>query len=134
MADSSSLLSPENIEAARVSVGAALTLAGAVFSAAGTVGVLRFPDFYTRMHAASVTDTLGASLALIGMMLIGGLSLVTFKLVAIWVFFLVTSPTASNAAANGALKAGLQPFLGKWTGQKITVEGQEALKAKEEKE
>lgn len=125
--------SPENIETARVSTGAALAMVGAFFSAIGTVGVVRFPDFYTRMHAASVTDTLGSSLILIGLMLIGGWSLVTFKLLSIWVFLLVTGPTASNAAANGALKAGLEPFLGKWTGQKVTVRGEAALKAQDEK-
>ncbi len=134
MIDFSTLFSPENLETARITLGSALTLIGAVFSAVGSIGVIRFPDFYTRMHAASVTDTLGASLVLVGLMLIGGWSLVTFKLLCIWVFFMFTSPTASNAAANGALKAGLEPFLGKWTGQKVTVKGQDALKVQEEKE
>jgi|GEM_PF-180110 len=133
MADTS-LFSPENLEAARVFVGSALALTGAVFSAAGSIGVLRFPDFYTRMHSASVTDTLGATLVLFGLMLIGGWSLVSFKLLCIWIFFMFTSPTASNAAANGAMKAGLEPFLGKWTGQKIKIEGQDALRAQEDRE
>ncbi len=134
MSDLSELFSPENIETVRISIGGTLAFVGAVFSAFGSIGVIRFPDFYTRMHAASVTDTLGASLVLFGLMLIGGWSLVTFKLVCIWVFFLFTSPTSSNAAANGAMKAGLKPFLGKWTGQKVTVEGQDELRAKEDKE
>ncbi len=111
------LFSSENLEAARVFVGSAIVLIGAVASVAGSVGVVRFPDFYTRMHAASVTDTLGAMLVLGGMMLVAGWSLVTFKLFAILIFLLFTGPTSSNAAANGALRAGLEPMLGKWTGE-----------------
>jgi len=112
------LILAEAWDIVRVNLGAGLAMVGAFFSMTGSIGVIRFPDFYTRMHAASVTDTLGASLVLLGLMLLGGWSLVTFKLLAIWIFLLFTSPTASNAAANGALKDGVLPLLGRWTGQK----------------
>jgi multicomponent Na+:H+ antiporter subunit G len=59
---------------------AILMLTGAVFVLAGALGMLRLPDFYTRMHAAGVTDTLGAELIIIGLMLQSGWSLVTVKL------------------------------------------------------
>lgn len=64
------------------------------------------PDLYTRMHAAGVTDSLGAILVISGVMLQAGLSLATIKLAAILLFLLLTSPTASNALASAALLAG----------------------------
>jgi multicomponent Na+:H+ antiporter subunit G len=79
---------------------------GGLFVFIGGLGVLRMPDLFTRMHAASVTDSMGPPLILIGIMLQSGLSLATFKLVAILVFLMLTSPTASNALASAALLAG----------------------------
>ena len=85
-----------------------LTLGG-LFVLIGGVGALRMPDLYTRMHAASVTDSLGAILVIVGVMLQAGLSLATLKLAAILLFLLFTSPTASNALASAALLAGTEP-------------------------
>ena len=76
----------------------------------GGIGALRMPDLYTRMHAASVTDSLGAILVLVGLMLQSGLSLVTAKLAAILLFLVLTSPTSSNALASAALLAGTRPL------------------------
>jgi len=76
----------------------------------GGIGALRMPDLYTRMHAASVTDSLGAILVILGIMLQAGWSLATIKLVAILLFLLLTSPTSSNALASAALLAGNRPF------------------------
>lgn len=67
------------------------------------------PDLYTRIHAASLTDTMGAVLVIVGIMLQAGLSLAAVKLAAILLFLLLTSPTASNALASAALLAGLRP-------------------------
>ena len=75
----------------------------------GGIGALRMPDLYTRMHAASVTDSMGAILVIVGVMLQAGLSLATIKLAAILLFLLLTSPTASNALASAALLAGTKP-------------------------
>ena len=86
-----------------------LTLGG-IAVLIGGVGALRMPDLYTRMHAASVTDSLGAILVLTGIMVQAGLSLATIKLAAILLFLLLTSPTASNALASAALLAGTEPF------------------------
>ncbi|HBF91054.1 MAG TPA: sodium:proton antiporter, partial [Hyphomonas atlantica] len=69
----------------RFPLGAALCLGGALLCVVGTVGVLRFPDFYTRLHAASVTDTSGATLLLFGMALMAPDWMVVSKLVAIFV-------------------------------------------------
>ena len=85
-----------------------LTLGGASVLIGG-IGALRMPNLYTRMHAASVTDSTGAILVLVGIMLQAGLSLATIKLAAILLFLLLTSPTASNALASAALLAGTKP-------------------------
>ena len=70
------------------------------------------------MHAASVTDSIGAILVLSGIMLQAGLSLATIKLAAILLFLLLTSPTASNALASAAILSGLQPQEGPvWPGE-----------------
>lgn len=90
---------------------AALMITGAVFVLAGAIGVIRLPDFYTRMHAAGVTDTLGAELIVIGLMLQAGFTLVTAKLALLGLFVFLTSPTATHAVANAAYKSGLKPML-----------------------
>lgn len=91
----------------------ALLLLGSAFAVIGGVGMLRLPDFYTRMHGASLTDTLGAGLILIGLMLQAGFSLVTVKLVLILAFIFFTSPTSAHALAKAALGSGLKPLLHK---------------------
>jgi multicomponent Na+:H+ antiporter subunit G len=100
-------------EIVRFPLGALLCLGGGVLCLIGTVGVLRFPDIYTRLHAASITDTSGAALVLIGMMLVSPGWLVISKLFAICVFIFLTSPTASHALANAAHTAGVQPIIGR---------------------
>jgi multicomponent Na+:H+ antiporter subunit G len=89
----------------------ACLVAGAVFSVIGAVGLIRMPDFYTRVHAASVTDTVGAGLLLVGMMLQAGFTLVTVKLIIIGLLILFTSPTATHALCKAALMRGLKPLL-----------------------
>lgn len=88
-----------------------LLAAGAFFVMVGGVGVLRMPDLYTRMHAASVTETLGTILVIAGLMVHAGWTLATFKLFAILVFLLFTAPVSSYALANTALLAGVKPKL-----------------------
>jgi multicomponent Na+:H+ antiporter subunit G len=96
-------------------LGAFLCLVGAGLAIIGTVGVLRFPDFYTRLHAASVTDTGAATILIVGMALLAPTWLVVFKLAAIWLFLFLTGPTGSHALANAAHTAGLQPVIGRRT-------------------
>jgi multicomponent Na+:H+ antiporter subunit G len=73
---------------------------------------LRMPDFYTRMHAASVAETLGAGLLLLGLMLQAGLTLVAAKLAMVGLLIYFASPTATHALAHAALLRGLKPILG----------------------
>lgn len=88
-----------------------LLVAGALFAVAGGIGMLRLPDFFTRMHAASVTDTGGMLLIMLGLALQSGLSLVTAKLMLIALFLLFTTPTATHALAQAALHTGVRPKL-----------------------
>ncbi len=75
----------------------------------GAVGLLRFPDFFTRTHAASVTDTLASTLIIFGLILQANTDwLVIAKLIMIWLFLLLTSPTASHALAKAAMNHGLK--------------------------
>ena len=78
----------------------------------GASGLLRFPDFFSRTHAASMTDTAGAGFILLGLALHAGASLVTLKLGFVLLFLLFTSPTAGHALAQAALADGQRP-LGK---------------------
>ena len=84
-------------------------LSGSFFCFTGALGILRFPDFFSRMHAASITDTLGAGLILIGLMLQAGIGLVLPKLILILLFSLLASTTAGHAMTKAALKSGLKP-------------------------
>ena len=86
-------------------------MAGSIFLIIGTIGLIRFPDFFTRLHASSVVDTLGFILIMMGLMLQAGLSLVTVKLILIVIFILFTSPTAAHALAKAALHGGVKPLL-----------------------
>ncbi|MDG2380196.1 MAG: monovalent cation/H(+) antiporter subunit G [Pirellulaceae bacterium] len=85
-------------------------LTGSVFAVIGGIGIVRLPDFYTRLHAGGVTDTLGAGLILIGLMFQAGLTLATVKLLMVLLFLLVTSPTACHLLAQVALNEGLEPL------------------------
>ncbi len=86
-----------------------LLLSGSFLCVTGTTGLLRFPDFFTRIHAASITDTLGAGLILTGLMLQAGWGLIFAKLIIILLFSVVAGTTASHAMAKAALKSGMKP-------------------------
>jgi len=89
-------------------------LAGLFFVLAGTIGVLRLPDFYTRLHAAGMTDTLGAELILLSLIFQSDSLQMTLKILLVAFFLLVTSPTATHAVAHAAYTAGLKPQTGKY--------------------
>jgi multicomponent Na+:H+ antiporter subunit G len=88
-----------------------LVFTGAAFCLVGAIGVLRFPDVFSRMHSAGIMDTLGAFLILFGLVLLAGWSLATVKLVFILAFLWMTSPTATHALAKAALHGGEKPLL-----------------------
>ena len=82
---------------------------GGFFVFVGGIGALRMPDLYTRMHAASVTDSIAPMLIIAGLLLQSGFTLPSVKLVAILLFLLITGPTATNALASAALLSGKRP-------------------------
>lgn len=84
---------------------------GGLFCVVGAIGLLRMPDFYTRMHAASVIETLGAGLILSGLLLQAGATLVAVKLLMLGVLILFVSPTATHALARAGIVRGLRPLL-----------------------
>jgi len=88
-----------------------LLLTGGAFGVIGGIGLLRFPDFYTRLHAAGVTETLCAILIVLGLVLQSGFSLLTIKLLLILVFLLFTAPTATHALARAAAVDQVEPQL-----------------------
>lgn len=84
---------------------------GSVFSLIGMIGVLRFPDVYSRMHAASLIETLGVGLILLGLVLQAGLSLISVKLALIFIFLFFTNPTTTHALARALIHAGIKPYM-----------------------
>ena len=88
----------------------AFILGGSFFAVVGGIGLLRLPDFYSRIHAAGMTDTLGVWFILIGLMLQAGARQVTIKLVLVLIFLLMTCPLASHALAKAAWLGGLKPW------------------------
>jgi len=105
-------MTSEYFAASRFYIGGVLCVIGAFLAIVGTIGVLRFPDFYTRLHAASVTDTSAATTLILGMALMSDHWMVLVKLAVIWLFLLITGPTSSHAVANAAHTAGLEPLIG----------------------
>ena len=86
---------------------------GSAFVLIGGLGLIRMPDVFTRLHAASVADSAGAGFILLGLMLQAGLTLTTLKLVLILVFLVLTAPTAAHALAHAALLDGVLPWTRK---------------------
>lgn len=89
-------------------VSGVLLAAGGLFVLSGGIGLLRLPDFYTRIHAAGLTDAAGATLILLGLLLIVPDWGVAVRLVLITIFLLLTGPTATHALAQAARKDGVR--------------------------
>ena len=83
---------------------------GTVFFAAGSVGVLRFPDVYTRLHALTKADNLGLGFVVVALALRADSLIVAVKLVATWVLVLVAGATASHVIARAARSSGIRPW------------------------
>ncbi len=101
-----------SLDLVRDVVSWALFLVGGAGVIVGAIGLVRFPDFYTRLHASGITDTAGAELILLGMIVQAPNGLVAAKLVFIGFFLFMTSPVSTHAIAHAAWVVGLRPMLG----------------------
>lgn len=99
-------------EPVRHVIAGVMLLSGVGFMLTGAFGVLRLPDFYTRIHAAGITDTLASTLLLGGLIVESGWTQMSLKLALVGVLLFLTSPTSTHAMINAAHKAGLKPRLG----------------------
>ena len=88
----------------------ALLLGGSFFLLTGALGMVRLPDVFTRMHAAGMTDTMGAGMIVVGLAVSNGADLITVRLLLILGFLWFTSPIATHAVAKAALSGGLSPY------------------------
>lgn len=86
-------------------------LTGSGFVLVGGIGLMRLPDVYSRMHGASLIETMGAGMILVGLMFQGGLSLVTVKLALILAFLFFTNPTTTHALSRALVYAEVKPLI-----------------------
>lgn len=101
------------VYAIRDAVVVVLACTGAFFFLIGTLGMLRFPDFYSRTHAATKCDTVGAGTVLVALALYKGLEPDALKLLLLAALVLLSSPTAAHALARAAFKTGHEPWFGR---------------------
>ncbi len=92
-------------------VSALCLLAGSLLCVTGGIGLLRLPDFFARVHASGLTETLAAPLLLLGLALQMEWSLDLLKVLLIMLFILATNPTASHSMAKAALHGGRRPMV-----------------------
>lgn len=97
---------------ADIRIAAALVLAGlgALFFFVGTVGILRLPDFYSRAHAASKCDTVGAGSLLLALGIVNAIDISTVKILALAALVFLTSPTIGHTLARAAFRTGMAPW------------------------
>jgi len=109
----------------RVLLCAGFLVAGCFFILVASIGLIRFPDFFSRIHPAGKSDTIGQGLVLFGLFIYEGLSFNTVKLLLIILFIFIANPTATHALAKAAYLAGVKPWV---------VDLEEISAKKEEKE
>ncbi|MBF0209837.1 MAG: monovalent cation/H(+) antiporter subunit G [Desulfamplus sp.] len=93
-----------------------LIIAGLFFFLIGSIGMIRLPDFYSRLHSAGIIDTMGLFLTMSGMAILVlndfnlGNFLSALKIILIVIFVFLTSPTATHAIVDAGIRAGLKPW------------------------
>ncbi len=94
----------------RIATTVVLAGLGALFFLVGTIGLLRLPDFYSRTHAASKCDTVGAGSLLLALAVLNGADVSGLKIITLAALVLLTSPTIGHALARAAYRTGLVPW------------------------
>jgi multicomponent Na+:H+ antiporter subunit G len=105
-------------------IGGGLIVAGLMLMAGGTLGLLRFPDFYTRLHAVRVADGLGAVVFILGLAAVSGDVGVALRLLVLAALVAALGPTMSQLAANAAHAAGLAPLAGNYRAPRPGARGE----------
>ena len=100
----------DDLDIIRTVLGWILIGGGGFFFVVSAIGINRMPDIFTRLHAASVSETFGAGMMLVGMMVVAGFTLVTVKLLLLLLFLWFMGPVATHAIARAALQAGHKPM------------------------
>lgn len=94
----------------RVVITGIFLFVGCFFIVVASIGVVRFPDFYSRLHPAGKSDTLGQTLILSGLIIYEGFTIVSLKLLMIIIFIFIVNPAASHSVAKAAYVAGVKPW------------------------
>jgi multicomponent Na+:H+ antiporter subunit G len=95
----------------QIILSVALVVSGIVLMFVGSIGILRLPDFFSRTHAVSKSDTLGIICVIFGLIIYEGFTQSSFKLFLIILFIALSNPVGSHALGRAALKKGLSPFF-----------------------
>lgn len=95
----------------QITASVILVLSGIFFMFVGSLGVLRMPDFYSRTHAVSTSDTLGILLVITGLIIYEGATLNSLKLFLIVLFVALSNPIGTHALARAAYRKGIKPLL-----------------------
>jgi len=88
-------------------------LGGFFFTTVAAIGVIRFPDFYTRLHASGKGDTLGVAMSIIGLAIYNGFNLISLKLMFIVVFIFLANPIGTHVLSRAAYRSGIKPWVRK---------------------
>lgn len=102
------------LDLARAVIGGAISLLGVICLLVSAIGMLRFPDFYTRLHAARVGDGVGSALVLAGLGILSGDAVIFVRLLMLAVLIAVMAPALAHLAANAAHTGGLAPLAGRY--------------------
>jgi len=113
------------LDLARSGLGGLIAVAGLLFIAGGTLGILRFPDFYTRLHAQRAGDGLGAVLVCVGLAVLARDGDVALRLFVLAVLIAALGPLIAQLSANAAHVGGLAPLTGRYTAPRPGVTREE---------
>lgn len=111
------------LETALSMIGGIVIVAGLTLMAGGTLGLLRFPDFYTRLHAARVADGPGAVIFILGLAIASGDAGMALRLLLLGALVAVIGPTTSSLLASAAHAGGLVPLAGPYTAPRPNARG-----------
>jgi len=111
------------LEAIRIGLGGLIAAGGLVLILGGTVGLLRFPDFYTRLHAASVSDAPAAALVTVGLAVMAPDVGMAVRLLLLGALIVALGPVLTHLLASSAHAGGLAPIAGRYTAPRRSARG-----------